>query len=601
MPDVASHHPDTPRGEYIRRRSNAEDEVRLLAARDARFSTARGILFLAGAVLLWMGFRGTISTWWVIPVTGIFIAAVIVHSRVIIALRQAKRRVNYYQEGLDRIRGRWPGSGTPGDRYRDPNHVYTDDLDIFGQASLFQLVCSARTRLGEDELAKWLQLAADRETILRRQQAVQELRSNIELRERLALLDAEVHNDLDQNALLEWVSIPPQTLRPAVRLFALLISGTSITLFLCWWFLGTMSSILLISLISQTVFLAVHRRLIMSVLLSVDKAGQGLSILGHVLDVMERQRFESPYLHELVSRLKVEGLPPSRTIRLLKTRIDYLNNSLRNQFFAPLAVILCLPLHLVHSIERWRELVGSHIPQWCSAVAEFEALVSLSRYAFEHASQPFPAIVEDRLVFHATEIGHPLLAEAECVCNDVSLDDDTRLLLVSGSNMSGKSTLLRTIGTNLVLGLAGAPVRAKSLELSTFQLGTAMRISDSLQEGRSLFFAVLKRIKRVVDLAEGDRPLLFLLDEILQGTNSHDRRIGAEAVIRNLIARGAIGLVTTHDLALTEIADSLPGAVNVHFADQLKNGEMTFNYQLRQGVVEKSNAIELMRLVGLDV
>ncbi|MCA9111267.1 MAG: hypothetical protein KDA52_15045, partial [Planctomycetaceae bacterium] len=270
MPDAASHHPDAPRGEYIRRRSNAEDEVRLLAARDARFSTARGILFLAGAVLLWMGFRGTISTWWVIPVTGIFIAAVIVHSRVINALRQAKRRVNYYQEGLDRIRGRWPGSGTPGDRYRDPNHVYTDDLDIFGQASLFQLVCSARTRLGEDELAKWLQLAADRETILRRQQAVQELRSNIELRERLALLDAEVHNDLDQNALLEWVSIPPQTLRPAVRLFALLISGTSITLFLCWWFLGTMSSILLISLISQTVFLAVHRRLIMSVLLSVD-------------------------------------------------------------------------------------------------------------------------------------------------------------------------------------------------------------------------------------------------------------------------------------------------------------------------------------------
>ncbi len=601
MPTDTSHDLDDPQGEYTRRREEGTREVQRLESQDARLSAIRGVVFLVGMTLLWLCIRETISGWWVVIAAVLFSVAVIAHSRVITGLRLARRRVAHYQVGLDRMSGRWIGNGPAGERYRDPEHVYTDDLDIFGQGSLFQLVCSARTRLGEDELAEWFQQAADRETILLRQQAVQELRGDLDLHEQLALLDAHVHDELDQKALLEWVGFPSRPLRLAVRLFAVLITISTMTLFACWWFLGTMASPLLISLIAQTIFLAIYHRLIISVLTGVDEAGQGLAILEQVLDVMEDRRFTSPLLNEIVSRLSVQGAPPSQTIGQLDTRINYLNNSLRNQFFAPLAVLLCLPLHLVHSIEEWRERVGQHIPQWCTAVAEFEALVSLSRYAFEHPSQPFPQLTDDQLIFRATELGHPLLPPGECVTNDVQLDGDTTLLLVSGSNMSGKSTLLRTIGTNLVLALAGGPVRAHELETSPFQLGTAMRISDSLQEGKSLFFAVLKRIKRVVDLADDERPLLFLLDEILQGTNSHDRRIGAEAVIRNLIDRGAIGLVTTHDLALTDIADSLPGAANVHFADQLKNGEMTFDYHLRQGVVEKSNAIELMRLVGLDI
>ncbi len=590
-----------PQTEYTRRRSAAHAHVQRLDAQDARLSSLRGVLFLTGLVLLWLCTRETVSGVWVITDAVAFLAAMLVHGRVIAARKLARRRVAHYQTGLDRILGRWLGIGATGARFRVPEHVYTDDLDIFGDGSLFQLICSARTRLGEDQLAHWFQQPADREIVLRRQQAVQELRSEIDLREQLALLSAAAHDDFDQNALLDWVGIPSRPLRWGVRLFAVGISLSTIVLFLVGWFGGTMTSALLLSLIVQTIFLARHRRFVMSVLNGVDEAGQGLAILEQVLDVMEERRFASPLLNEIVARLRVEGIPPSRTIGQLNTRIEYLNNSLRNQFFAPIAVLLCLPLHLVHAIEQWRETVGQHIPQWCSAVAEFEALVSLSQYAFERPTQPFPRLSDERTLLNATALGHPLLSSAECVTNDVRLDSNTKLLLVSGSNMSGKSTLLRTIGTNIVLALAGAPVRAASLEISTFQLATAMRISDSLQEGKSLFFAVLKRIKRVVDLADGERPLLFLLDEILQGTNSHDRRIGAEAVIRNLIDRGAIGLVTTHDLALTDIAASLPGAVNVHFADQLKNGEMTFNYHLRNGVVEKSNAIELMRLVGLDV
>jgi DNA mismatch repair ATPase MutS len=200
------------------------------------------------------------------------------------------------------------------------------------------------------------------------------------------------------------------------------------------------------------------------------------------------------------------------------------------------------------------------------------------------------------------QLGHPLLPNSACVRNDVRLGEDLRLILVSGSNMSGKSTLLRTIGTNVVLALSGAPVCAESLRLSPMQVGTAMRIQDSLQDGKSLFYSVVSRLKMVVDLSHEDRPLLFLLDEILQGTNSHDRRVGAEGVIRKLVEVGTLGLVTTHDLALTEIVDSLNGqAKNCHFEDQLINGKMTFDYTIRPGVVQKSNALELMRLLGLDV
>ena len=186
--------------------------------------------------------------------------------------------------------------------------------------------------------------------------------------------------------------------------------------------------------------------------------------------------------------------------------------------------------------------------------------------------------------------------------NDLALGGELRLVLVSGSNMSGKSTLLRTVGTNVVLALAGAPVRAKRLRVSRFQVGTAMRVNDSLQAGASLFYAVIRRLKSVVELAGRDPTLLFLLDEILQGTNSHDRRVGAEGVIRKLVESGAIGLVTTHDLALTKIVESLGSrAVNIHFEDRLINGRMTFDYRIRPGVVERSNALELMRMMGLEV
>jgi DNA mismatch repair ATPase MutS len=257
---------------------------------------------------------------------------------------------------------------------------------------------------------------------------------------------------------------------------------------------------------------------------------------------------------------------------------------------------------LAYLVEDWRRLSGPAVGKWLTAVAEIEALESLAAYAAENPADPFPEVVAEGPAFDGTGLGHPLLPPERSVRNDVALGGPTRLLIVSGSNMSGKSTLLRTVGVNAVLALAGAPVRAERLRLSPVALGATLRVQDSLQAGRSRFFAEITRVRQLMDLAGGPVPLLFLLDELFAGTNSHDRRIGAEGVLRHLLDAGAVGLVTTHDLALTELADRFDGrAANVHFADQFAGGEMTFDYRMRPGVVPHSNALALMRAVGLEV
>jgi DNA mismatch repair ATPase MutS len=231
-----------------------------------------------------------------------------------------------------------------------------------------------------------------------------------------------------------------------------------------------------------------------------------------------------------------------------------------------------------------------------------EALEAIATYAYEHEGQPFPTVT-DAVVFHAVAVAHPLLPAESAVANDVRLGGDgPRVIVVSGSNMSGKSTLLRAVGLNVVLALAGAPVRAKALTLAPVAIGATLRVDDSLEEGYSKFYSEILRIRAIVDAANASPPLLFLLDEILHGTNSYDRRVGAEAIVRALVDAGAIGLITTHDLALTELPGRFDGlAANTHFEDRLEDGRMVFDYRMRPGVVEHSNALALMRAIGLDV
>jgi hypothetical protein len=591
----------TPAAEYDRRLADRQQTVSRCAAADQKFSQARGVVFLLGLALVLLGWNTEFSGWWVLIPLAVFVGLVVFHSRAVRDLILARRAVNYYTTAHRRINDRWVDDGITGERYHDPDHPYAGDLDLFGQGSLFQLICRARTRLGENTLAQWLKFPADCDVIRHRQEAIDELRPMLDLRERLALLDAEVHDSLDQEQLLNWASEPAYPISPERRFLAVVISVLMIA-GLIGWLLGVRISVVVIPLLLLMGFTALFVQSIRRVARSMDAAGSGLAILSQVLKVIEREQFQRPRLMEIRKRLDTDGHPPSLEIARLHRLIQSLRNSLQNQFFAVIAFVLCLEVHLVHAIEVWRERVGPHIPDWLAAVGEFEALSSLAGYAYEHPGDPFPELVDEFPLLDGKQLGHPLLPNKACVRNDVRLDEDLRLILVSGSNMSGKSTLLRTVGTNVVLALSGAPVRAASFRLSPVQVGTAMRINDSLQDGKSLFYSVVSRLKMVVDLAEGERPLLFLLDEILQGTNSHDRRVGAEGVIRKLVDAGAVGLVTTHDLALTEIVESLQGrAKNCHFEDQLVNGKMSFDYTIRPGVVQKSNALELMRLLGLDV
>ena len=275
-----------------------------------------------------------------------------------------------------------------------------------------------------------------------------------------------------------------------------------------------------------------------------------------------------------------------------------------NMVFAPVAALLMWGIHLAWALESWRRTHGAHVRVWLRVIGEFEALASLSAYAFEHPADPFPTFTgaQAGACFEGTGLGHPLVPAARMQANDISLTPGRQLLVVSGSNMSGKSTFLRTVGINAVLAQAGAPVRAQSLRLSALTVGATLRIQDSLQEGRSRFFAEITRIRELAGLTRGPAPLLFLLDELFHGTNSHDRLVGASGVLRSLIDRGAIGLVTTHDLSLAAIVEALGArAANVHFEDSFDGHEMHFDYRVKPGPVTKSNALALMRAVGLDI
>jgi DNA mismatch repair ATPase MutS len=343
------------------------------------------------------------------------------------------------------------------------------------------------------------------------------------------------------------------------------------------------------------------RRDLEHMIAAVERPSHDLRLLSQVLVVLERQRFTSQRLAELQSGLVIEGHPPSRRIARLYRLLELLD-SRGNLVLRIIDPVALWTVHVAFAIEAWRRKSGPHLRGWLDVVGEMEALLSLAGRHYEHPADPFPEFTSESPCFDGEQLGHPLIPEARCVSNDLRLDGSLRVLVVSGSNMSGKSTLLRTVGTNVILAMAGAPVRARRLRLSRLAVGASIRTLDSLQSGTSRFYAEITRLRQLVELTGETRPLLFLLDELLQGTNSNDRRIGAQGVVHALVARGAIGLVTTHDLALAKIADELaPLGANAHFQDQIEDGRMRFDYRLRPGVVEHSNALDLMRSVGLEV
>jgi hypothetical protein len=590
-----------PRIEYSERLQQRQQSAARHNSWHHRIGNARLAVFLAAAAMAWFAFKEHFfSPWWLLIPLCFFITLMAWHSQVLRRLQHVHRSIEFYERGFARLEERWEGVGEKGEHFGDPSHPYARDLDLFGKGSLFQLLCSARTHAGEQKLASWLNSTGSLDEIRSRQGAVEELRHNLDLREDLAVLGTSIGAGVDPDPLIQWGrgKIMFESLR--LRLLAALIALLALSSLIFWALEGQRAWFFLMALI-EVIFVYFFRHRVKESVHSAENACKDLQLFSRVLARFEREHFKTEHLSGLRASLDRDGYPPSRLI----ARLSYLMvllDSRRNPYFAPVAFVLLWEMQLAFFIDDWRSRYGCAIAGWLEAVAELEALSSLAGYAFEHPNDPFPELSDQPPCFIGRGLGHPLLSEAKCIRNDVSLTAETRVLVVSGSNMSGKSTLLRTVGINSVLALAGAPVRAHHLKIAPLTPGASIRIVDSLQEGTSRFYAEITRLRKLAALADGPVPLMFLLDELLHGTNSHDRRIGAEAIIKGLVLRGAVGLLTTHDLALASIVDELaPHASNVHFEDQIENGKIAFDYLLRPGIVTKSNALELMRSIGLEV
>ncbi len=584
----------------------AEYESRLRARRasfvqadgqSARLGNVRLLIVLIAILAGWC------RLWWVVALdAAMFIAVGVAIQRLNRKRDGWQRAITYYERSLARLRGDWAGRGQGGEAYLPAEHLYARDLDLFGRGSLFELLCQARTRSGTSTLASWLLNAAGTDTVRQRQQAVEELKNKLDLRESLAVIGEGILETLRATLLEDWGEAPPTPLQSTSRpvMWALTVLGAAAAIALIADILGVEVEYLKLFYIPVAVVCASvlwrSRQTIHAVLHGAEGAAHEVAILADVLERLEKESFASPLLAGLRGRLDVQGLPPSKRIRQLRVLMDLVDS--RDHFLVRLLGPLVLyDLHLALALENWRKTSGGAMRTWVNAVGEIEALSSLANYAYENPTDVFPDLLEGGARFEATELRHPLMPRA--IPDDVSLGDSCQVLIVSGSNMSGKSTLMRTVGVNAVLALAGGPVRAARLRLSPLAIGASISTHDSLQGNTSRFYAEILRLRDIMQKAAGATPVLFLIDEVLSGTNSHDRRIGAAAIIQGLADRHAIGIATTHDLALTQIADER--ARNVHFEDQLVDGAMQFDYKMRPGVVTHSNAIALMRAIGLEV
>jgi hypothetical protein len=494
-----------------------------------------------------------------------------------------------------------------------PDHPYADDLDVFGHASLHVLLGTTCTRPGADMLTDWLLAPAPPEIVKQRQHAARELAPAIDFRDELQAMGriAGPVEPKQLKFLLEWAESPAWLLPMrglkwlAAVLPMLMIAGAALHVF---------SVVPYLWIIPIGVAIGVTRRYTIRIHEDFSRTSSGESGLRryHTLVAhVAAGRFEDPLLAELRESLigsgeaSAEPEAPAEALKRLFRLVELSNVRYNAQVHFPLNVLTLWDIHVLVRLERWKNRHGAALRSWMKALGRTDALSALAGLAHAHPDWAFPEIADGSPRLEATGLGHPLLAPEMAIRNDVSLGPPGNLLLVTGSNMSGKSTLLRAIGANVILAGAGGPVCAEMMALPVADLRTSMRIRDSLEEGISYFMAELKRLKAVCDAASeaNEKPVLYLLDEILQGTNTAERQIAARRILRHLLDQRAIGAVTTHDLTLADAEDLKEQAVLVHFRESLEASEggppIAFDYQLRQGLATSTNALRLMEIMGL--
>jgi len=583
--------------------SATSDEARLDSragwiahGRAAAFLIALGLL-----IAIWMGRVPRAAYGAVGGLIVVYVILAVLHDRVLQRQQRATLRQALARRGLDRIAGRWHQFKETGQQYLSAEHLYAADLDVFGQGSLFQLVDETGTKAGEQVLAAWLSQPPPFEEIAQRQGAVRELTGLAPFRESLAV-EARVASTqkADPRRFIHWAEGGPyldhlRWTRPLawvlpVITLTLYVLGRNGVITTGWWWLG---------LLAQLGVLVAARRAFARFYDLISAGEVAAARFERAFLAVEAQAFQHPYLQKLGAGLE-PGAQVSKRLGRFERLLGFADLR-RNQLHPVINLLTLWDVHWLFRLEAWRKQEGPHVRGWFDALAQLEALCSLAGLAHDRPSFTFPEVVPRGPVFEARGLGHPLLDAP--VRNDLSLTQGGSALLITGSNMSGKTTLVRALGANVVLALCGAPVCADSLRLSRLTLLTSMRVKDSLERGVSYFYAEVLRLKAVLDgaaAAGGDA--LFLLDEILLGTNTRERQLASRKVLELLLDGGTIGAVTTHDLALTELSSRPGGKVrNVHFRDSLVDGEMVFDYRLRDGVVDTTNALRLLEKAGIPV
>ena len=589
---------------YEKRKQVYSDLLKKQGRRMDHLSNIRLIIALVGIgnIIYFYMIKSTFI-YYILPIyILLFIYLVVKHNR----LKDHHKYLYIYHEinekALERFNGNWNKFKDTGLEFQEDHHPFSGDLDIFGQGSLFQYINTTTTYMGRQTLKKYLtEPSKNMEQINKRQEAVAELADKLAFRQRLTAEGLITPDRSDDNEDLydffktkveiytkPWLII-------GVRLFPVISIG-----FILLYFLEIVSyRIPFLTVLIQILIFRYQLKVRSNILDLVYKHEDGIKTYSKILYQIEKNHFKSNYLIELKDRLQDgSNTKAFEQIKRLGRIADQISNR-SNIYFIPINVITLWDYQCMVALEDWKNQSGSLIETWLDTIGTFEALSSLANLRYDHPDWCFPKIVDQPYYIMAKDMGHPLITE-DRVCNDFKIEDPTKVLLITGSNMSGKSTYLRTAGINMVLAYAGAPVCAKEFYCNIFSIYTCMRVSDNLEKNTSSFYAELLRIKKIVDESKINN-VFFLLDEVFKGTNSQDRHEGAKLLIKKLLDNKAIGLVSTHDLELGVLEKESDNKIkNYHFKEYYENNEIFFDYRLNQGVSNTKNALYLIGMIGID-
>lgn len=588
-----------PENHYTKRLSLTEGQLQQVKKQIFRISMLRLALFIAGIAGLYFFFNQT--TLLIICICLTFLPLFIlvkIHNRFFIRKEWLETQARIIQEELQALSGDY-SSFEDGKEYVNPEHPYSFDLDIFGRRSLFQSINRTCTFFGKVRLAEWLQNHLHEKTsIEKRQEMVREISEHTLFREQFRVAGLVHHGQSsDAEKIQAWSQSPAQYLHAGwVKAFI--------------WGVPVINSLLLITSLagwtsfswlglSFGIFLVLSFGIIKRATYIQETYGKQLKSLNgyaRLIALAKAEDWKSAGMQELMERFNLNGQSPIQALQQLSKELDRLDLR-NNQFlYVLLEGSIFFQLQEIVRIERWKARYGQRISKWLETVGELDALCSLGTFAYNHPQYTYPELTEKPFCFLATQMGHPLMPASQCVKNDATIPSRPFFLIITGANMAGKSTYLRTIGVNYLLACIGAPVCCERLKLHPNQLITSLRTSDSLSDNESYFFAELKRLKRIIDLLNQGQQLFIILDEILKGTNSMDKQKGSFDLIRQFMQLKANGIIATHDLLLGSLIKQFPEEIrNYCFEADIKENELTFSYKLREGVAQNMNACFLMK------